>query len=52
MQPEDHRTEYKLKLTEQLEKEVVGFLISMQFSGRLLIESETILFHQSWAYLM
>lgn len=26
MQPEDHRTEYKLKLTDQLEKEVVGFL--------------------------
>lgn len=26
MQPEDQRTEYKLKLTEQLEKEVVGFL--------------------------
>jgi predicted HTH transcriptional regulator len=26
MQPENHRTEYKLKLTDQLEKEVVGFL--------------------------
>ena len=26
MQLEDHRTEYKLKLTDQLEKEVVGFL--------------------------
>ena len=26
MQSEDHRTEYKLKLTDQIEKEVVGFL--------------------------
>lgn len=26
MNPENHRTEYKLKLTDQLEKEVVGFL--------------------------
>ena len=26
MQPENQRTEYKLKLTDQLEKEVVGFL--------------------------
>ncbi|MDD2534322.1 MAG: putative DNA binding domain-containing protein [Eubacteriales bacterium] len=26
MQLEDHRTEYKLKLTDQLEKEIVGFL--------------------------
>lgn len=26
MHPEDHRTEYKLKPTDQLEKEVVGFL--------------------------
>ena len=30
MQPEDYRTEYKIKLTDQLEKEVVGFLNSRE----------------------